>query len=196
MWHGLVGAQLAPVVQAPHMPLWQTAGAHEVPHDVPSGWLVVGEQTLMPPVHESSPFWQAFTVHASPGWQLTEHEPDAQYISVPQLVPFGAGCHAFWHTGLPVKHEMVPSRQGSDEVQDAPASHAPHWPAAQVCPGPHDVPSGCAQLSLQTGEPVEQSIVPCMQGLVGVQVAPELHDDTHAPPWQIRPVPHEVPSAR
>jgi hypothetical protein len=56
LWHGLLGAQLVPALQATHVPVMQT---FPLPHMVPSGWFVVSMQAETPVAHEVVPTLQA-----------------------------------------------------------------------------------------------------------------------------------------
>ena len=95
------------------------------------------------------------------------------------------------HTGWPVPHVVVPTWHGLDEgTQTAFGVHVAQVPAEQKRLAPQGVPSGAVEpVSVQTGEPLVQSIVPVWQTFVGVQAPPEAHASAPESP-QIAPVAH------
>jgi len=83
------------------------------------------------------------------------------------------------------------------------ATHIPvalHVPCIVTTPpvhdwgGPHCAPAPLLPLSVQTEAPVAHDVTPVLQGLVGWQAWPAVHD-THIPVLQTRFIPHAVPSA-
>lgn len=85
-------------------------------------------------------------------------------------------------------------------MHDIPAVHATHALAAlHTMFVPHDAPTALLAPSTHTDEPVEQDVVPTLQGLglVVHPVRPGVHE-VHIPALQKRLfiVPHGVPSAR
>lgn len=112
----------------------------------------------------------------------------------------------------PVGHMVSPARQA---LQSVPAAlqalgqvvvvvlHA--WlashiaadvltPLLQLWAAPHRVPTGLLLLTVQTEDPVAQEVVPLVQGLLGVQVSPAVHE-TQLPVLHTRFVPQLLPSA-
>jgi len=59
---------------------------------------------------------------------------------------------------------------------------------------PHDVPFALFPFSVQTDAPVAQEVAPVLHGLVGVHVAPAVHD-AHEPLLHTWLVPQTVPLA-
>lgn len=94
-------------------------------------------------------------------------------------------------TGLPVAQDTTPTLHGLGfPLQPAPAEHATHEPPEQAPPG-QAVPSPTFPDSLQTGEPEPHEMLPVLQGLAGLQVAPALQGlqlpALQTPPGQLVP---------
>ncbi len=98
--------------------------------------------------------------------------------------------------GVPPVHESVPVLQGFDAGQLDPSTHVMHVPEdPQISFIPQLVPAWSVPVSLQTGAPVEQSIVAVLHAALGGQVAPWLHA-THVPiPSHTWFMPQDVPAA-
>jgi hypothetical protein len=163
---------------APQTPLPPPAGTHAVP-GVLKVWSV---QTGAPLVH-------TIEAVASQGFDDVQVVPGEQAVQVP-LVPqtplvipcvHGVpGVLKLWsvQTGAPLAQLMVAvASQTLLEVHAAPCVHALHTPVAPLHtpatpPEVQAVPAGWNVLSLQTGAPVEQSIVAVTsQGFDDVQAA-------------------------
>src|SRR5581483_8865419 len=97
------------------------------------------------------------------------------------------------HTGAPDEQAIDPTWQGFVGVQLAPAAHATHAiDALQTIPVPHDAPTERAvPVSLHTGAPVEQTVVPAWHGLVGVHGAPAMQAVQVAVALHTIPEPHD-----
>jgi hypothetical protein len=189
--HGFVGVHAAPVVHVIQLPLLQTS---LVPHEVPLETLVpVSVQTDTPVVQEVVPVWHAFVgVHAAFAVHAL-HEPLSQTSLVPHEVPLLALFPVSVHTDTPVEQEVVPVWHGLAGVQVALLVHAPQVPLSQTSFVPHDVPlATLVPVSVHTGAPVEQEVVPVWHALVGVHDAPDEHAP-QVPLSQNSPVPQEVP---
>ncbi len=193
--HGLVGVHATPAVHPEQTPLSQTwLAPHAAPFatDVP-----VSLHTATPVVQTMLPVW-----HWLAGVQLVPvvhavHEPLSHTWLVPHVVPFVTAVPVSVHTPTPVVHTMLPTSQGLGGVHEAPALHAAHVPLSQTWPVPHVVPLAAlfaVPVSVHTGLPVVQLVLPAWQGFVGVQLAPVVQP-THAPLSQTWLVPHEVPLA-
>ncbi len=129
-----------------------------------------------------------FTVQA-------EQVPLSQTSLVPHVVPLVIWVVVGLHTGAPVVHEIVPVTHGLVGVHDAPVVQALQVPLSQTSFVPQTVPlAALLPVSVHTGAPVVQTMVPVWQALVGVHAAPIEHV-VHEPFSQTSPVPHEVPLA-
>jgi hypothetical protein len=167
-----------------------------VPHVLPLATLTsVSVHDGVPLEHASVPRWHALVgVQGDPA----EHglqAPSSHTSLVPHAVPLGAGLPVSVHTGRPVEQPVVPRWHVLFGVQVAPTVHAPHAPLSQTSLVPHVVPlAALFWVSVHTGAPVVQSVVPVWQALAGVHVAPCVHA-LHAPPLHTALVPHDVPLA-
>jgi hypothetical protein len=201
MSQGLAGVHAAPSAHAPHAPLSQTSF---VPHDAPFVTLVpVSLQTGLPVEHDVVPVWHAFDgVHGAP----VEHVMQAPLLQTsgvpaslgPHDVPFAVFVPVSLQTGAPDEQTVVPTWHAFVAgVHEAPVVHAPHAPSSQTSLLPHDVPFvAFVPVSLQTGAPDEQTMVPAWHAFVdGVQEAPAMHEpqDPLSQTWL---VPHDAPLAR
>jgi len=120
-------------------------------------------------------------VHAAPTVH-GPHVPLSQTWLVPQELPLGR-LPVEVHTGSPVEQSVWPDRHGLVGEHVAPCVHAPHVPLWQTSLVPHDVPLETLPVGLQTGKPVEQSVVPVWQGLPVEHAVPALHAP-QTPLWQ------------
>jgi hypothetical protein len=128
-------------------------------------------------------------------WQSTPPHAKLQYVPL-QLAPVapggsGHGVHDRPHPSGELSAMHLP------EQSCVPAGHA-HVPAAvQVRPSPaapHDAPAArLAPLSMQTGAPVAQLVLPAWHGFAGAHGA-LLMQDTHTPAEHTWSSPHVVPS--
>jgi hypothetical protein len=100
-----LAVQLAPAVQAAHVPEEQTLF---VPHVVPSGaWVPVSVQTKLPPAQETVPTSHGLAAGTHPApFVHAAHAPSLQYRLSPQDIPFGAVPPGV-HTATPVEHAIV-----------------------------------------------------------------------------------------
>lgn len=127
-----------------------------------------------------------------------EQVPALQTSFVPQIVPFALELGPVSvQTGVPVEQLVEPRSQMLLGVQAAPVAQGSHWPVLlQTSFVPQVVPCALAlgPVSMQTCVPVEQSVVPRSQTLVGVHESPAVHG-THCPvPLQTSFVPQVVPA--
>jgi hypothetical protein len=193
------GVQSAPAVQATHAPL--PLQTRFVPQIVPAAFGVpVLSQVCEPVAQEKAPSRHGFglVAQAPPAVQPTQ-DPPLQTRFVPQPVPFGSAVAVATHVCEPVAQEVRPVWHGSGSVAQArPATQAVHVPPLQTWFEPQVVPfgSGAAALSTHTDVPVEQDVMPVLQGSGFVaQVWPAVQA-THAPALQTWFDPQPVPSAR
>ncbi len=175
--HGLVGWQLVPAVQAPHVPLSQTLF---VPHDVPLATFPVSPQTEVPVTQEVVP-----VLHALLGWQLTPAVQEPQVplshtLFVPQVVPLERFCPVSEQV-IAGEQTVMPAWQALDAVQASPAVQATHAPALQTMLVPHEVPLATFPDCVQTGAPLLQTVVPVWQGALEIEQL--------APAWQLTQLP-------
>jgi hypothetical protein len=99
------------------------------------------------------------------------------------------------HTGVPVAHWIVAiEAQGSVAAQRAPWLQAVQTPALQTWFTPQVAPFATGVVSTQTGVPEAQVVVPFMQELSGVQVAPSVQGRHWPEALQTAPIPQEVPA--
>ncbi len=124
-----------------------------------------------------------------------QHVPLWQSMLVPHEVPFATSVPVSVHVGVP-EQLSVPTWHGLAGVHGLPWVQLVHAPLTHTSLVPHTVPLGAGSpVSMQTGAPVEQSVIPASHGLpVGVQAAFCVHA-LHAPSSQTMFVPHEVPGA-
>ena len=125
------------------------------------------------------------------------HDPLSQTSFEPHVVPLAAPlAPVSLQTAEPVEQSVEPVSQTLLGVHAAPWVQALHCPLSQTWLVPHDVPLAVplAPVSVQTAEPVEQSVEPVSQTLLGVQTAPWVQA-LHCPLSQTWLVPHAVPLA-
>ena len=137
-------------------------------------------------------------LHGFVGWQLTPaahelHVPPLHTLLIPQDVPF-VTFPLSAQTEVPVEQEVSPVLQGFVGWQLTLALHEPHVPLLHTLLVPQDVPFVTFPLSAQTEVPVEQEVIPILQGFVGWQLTPEVHEP-HVPLSHTLLVPQDVPSA-
>src|SRR5207253_160854 len=102
---------------------------------------------------------------------------------VPQVLPSTAFEPVSVQTGAPLEQATAPTWQIAPAgVQVVLLVHATHAPPEHTWLAPQDVPSAVVTwVAAHTGTPVEHSIAPCTQGLVGtLHWSPTLHA-VHAP---------------
>jgi hypothetical protein len=193
----LVRVQAAPAVHVTQTPVWQTAfGPQLWPFGTGSP---VSEQADWPLEQSVRPMWQTSAgVQKMPAEQFTQR-PSSQTKFAPQIVPSGAAGvlqSPFWGLHVPAAtHAAGCGAQltGFDPVQ-IPCSQRSvcvhRLPSSQGTPSRPGAP-----VSLQTGAPVEQSVLPWWQGLRGAQAAPSAQA-TQAPlSLQTSPGAQGVPAA-
>ena len=180
-----------PSVHVPHDPLLHTMF---VPHVVPFILFPPSTHVCAPVAHEVTPFLHTFgfVVHASPAAHATQVPEPLQTMSVPQLVP-GALLPPSMQVCVPVEQLVIPFLQAFGFVVHAvPAVHATHVPALHTMPVPQPVPFPLLVVSLHTGKPVAQAIVPFLHAFGGWQAMLIVHAP-QTPSLQTMFVPHDVP---
>lgn len=95
-------------------------------------------------------------------------------------------------TASPVVQDIDPVVHGSPVLQLIPALHGPQVPPWQTMFDPQEVPLLTFEPATHTGRPEPQVIVPVLQGFVGWQVMPSVHEP-QVPALHTLFVPHEVP---
>lgn len=120
--------------------------------------------------------------------------PALHTLLVPQLVPVATGVVVAAHPTAG-EHVTLPVTHGFSGTQSSPAEHETHTPALQIWLLPQVLPLSTLPLSMQTGAPVSQAVVPVRHGLPPTaQLLPTLQV-THAPAaLHTRLVPQEVPA--
>jgi hypothetical protein len=132
-------------------------------------------------------------VQLAPDAQVS-HEPLLQTWLGPHPVPLGTGVPVSSHKGMPLVQLSVPVSHTLVGVHAAPAAQAVQVPVSHTMLVPQEVPLTTSPMATQTAAPVEQSVIPSWQRLVGVQAAPDAQA-TQAPLSQTSPDPHDVPLA-
>jgi hypothetical protein len=121
------------------------------------------------------PIWHKAGAHVAPcvhGLQL----PSSHTALVPHEVPLLTGLPVSVQLGVPPLHVSVPVWQTLAGVQAPPLEHMMQLPLSQTSFMPHEVPfSTLVFVSVHTGWPLEQSIDPTWQVLVGEHEAPSVH---------------------
>jgi hypothetical protein len=190
-WQAAVGVHVLPAVHAAQVPLSQTSF---VPHDVPLATSVsVSTQVGAPEEQLMEPTWHAFEgVHELPVVHAPQ-DPLSQTSFVPHDVPLATLVSVSTHADVPDAQDVVPAWHGFVGVHEVPAVHAEHAPLSQTLFVPQDVPfAAVLPVSLQTGKPDVQTVVPTSHAFVGVHAAPGVHPP-HAPALQNSLVPQAVP---
>jgi hypothetical protein len=137
--------------------------------------------------------WQSVPKKPEPAGHWQAPLTQDPWVMLPQLVAVEAPSGT--QTEVPEEQEVLPVWQGSLGAQERFAVQATQLPARQTRLAPHEVPSGrLVVVSLHTGVPVEQSVVPAWQELGTVQLAPWVQA-LQVPFEQTMLVPQLVPSA-
>jgi len=190
--HDPAGVHTLPDVHGLQRPERQTWFA---PHEVP---LVTGVPVSL---HDATPEEQSIAptsqalpagTHDAPDAHAL-HEPLSHTAFVPHDCPLVRFVPVSSHASAPLEQSVSPVWQAFVGVHETPAVQPVHAPLSHTRSVPHDAPfASDVPVSLQTGRPEAQSMVPWSHALVGVHAAP----DTHAPQLplsQTRPLPHEAP---
>jgi len=169
-----------------------------VPHTVPFGASVDSMQTGVPVLQAMVPRRQGLpgTVQTIPAWQAA-HEPFAPHtMSVPHEVPAETFVPVSLHVGAAPEQTSVPVWHWfAVGVQAAPAWQVTQAPAWQTIPVPHVVPFGRLFVSVQTGAPVVQTMLPTRHGLPVTLQAMSATQSLQVPFPQTLSAPHTVPFA-
>ena len=185
-----LGGLHVPVAHAMHVPVGlQTM---PVPQTVPGFLFVVSVHTWAPEEQTNDPFLHGFVGVQVPVAHAMHVPVGLQTMPVPQGVPpalFVLSTHA-WE---PVAHENVPFLHMLVGWQAMLIVHVPQVPApSHTMLVPHAVPGPLLVLSVHTGAPVAQDMVPFLQPFEGwhVPVAQATHV---AALVQTIPIPQAVP---
>jgi len=194
--HALPGlvVQAAPAVHAPQVPMsvqtWLRP--HEAPAEpfMPSTHAGVAPQVVTPR-RQGAPGFDAQAALGTHCRQL----PPTQTRSAPHAVPEGAGGPST-HTALPDSQRTTPVTHGALGLveQLEPSAQVMHWPAlVQARPTPQGLPGARGRAESTHPAEAPQAVSPSLQGsglvlhgALGTQV-------THAPPRQMRSLPHPRP---
>jgi hypothetical protein len=148
----------------------------------------------LPELHETVPASQGLgRVQVPPARQVTQLPP-LHTMAIPHGVPSRTGFPVSWHDIVPVWQLMVPMSHGLLGMQLPPLVQAVHVPPLHTLLFPHNVPSAAFPAARQIEVPVEQDVIPVLQGLFGWQLTPVVHE-AQVPPLQTLSFPHDVPSA-
>jgi hypothetical protein len=165
-----------------------------VPHDVPSVVLPDSMQTAAPVLQAIVPERQGFvaTVHIDPAMHATHVPAELQTLSCPQDAPGGTAIPVSLQAGVAVEQSSLPAWHALVGVHASPVTHGLHRPSWQTSPAPQVAPFGLLSVSVQTGAPVEQTMVPTRHGLLATS-----HIVPAAQAWQTpskqTPLSHGVP---
>jgi hypothetical protein len=181
-------------MQVTHAPPLQT---WFVPQEEPFGALPDSMQTGAPVLHVVVPVRQALPVTAQldPATQVTQVPVALHTLSCPHAPPAGTFIPVSVQVGVVPVQVSVPVWQAlPGGVHASPFTHALHIPSWQTMPVPHEVPFALLSVSVQTGAPVEQTMVPARHGLFATShVAPAVH--AWQTPSRQTPLSHVVPLA-
>lgn len=196
-WQGNpAGVHAAPSMHALHAPLRHTWPAPQVVAVPLGAFTPVSVQVWVPVAQEVAPTWQGLVgVHTA----LATHAlqtPFKHTWFAPQVVPGGALASVSTQTLCPVAHDVVPRWQAfSAGTQAWSAVHVLHAPAKQTWFVPQVEPFATnAPVSLHTGKPVSQEVVPTWQGAPGSGQGAPTVQALHTPPPHTAFVPQLVPS--
>ena len=186
--------QAIPAVHDAHAPLLQT---RFVPQEAPLATFPDSVQTATPVSQATTPVRQGLlaTVQAAPVWQDTQAPLALQTLFVPQVVPTATIVFLSLHTGAPVEQVSVPWWQALAGTQAAPVWQAVHCPSRQTMSEPQVVPFAWLPLSVQTADPVAQTMAPLWHGLPLNEQAVPAAQATQTPLLQTIASPQTVPFA-
>ena len=194
--HGFVGEQAASALQVAQT--WSAEQYWLEPQLAPAGSQLSGTHTDEPVAQEVNDVeaQRLSAAQSAPAVQALQMPVPLQTWLGPQVTPGATGVVST-QTGVPVVQEVVPFMQGFVGVHAVPLAQGRHWPlAVQTAPTPQVVPGGRKPVSVQTGEPDPQAMVPPVeQGLPVEQVAPAVQAVQAPDDEQTWSVPQEVPGA-
>jgi hypothetical protein len=158
----LAGTQADPAEHGAQAPLPQTMLS---PHAVPLGALPDSMQTGAPVLHAVVPLLHGLpgTTQSAPTMQAVHVPRPSQTMSVPHATPAATLVFA---SVQPIDGEQVsvPLWHLFVGWQDAPDWQVAQLPPWQTMPALHIVPFGLLSVSVQTGAPVVQTMLPTRQG--------------------------------
>jgi hypothetical protein len=164
------------------------------PHGVPGDLLPVSTHADMPVAQDVAPLLQTLAGVQVLPWVHGEQVPFRQKRLVPHGRPFETAAPVSLQTGAPLAQESVPLWHLLAGVHVSPLRQATQTPALlQTWFVPHEAPGALLAFAMQADVPVSHAVVPSLQGSVGWQVTPAVHE-THEPVRQTWFVPQEVPS--
>jgi hypothetical protein len=149
-----------------------------MPHDVPSVVLPDSIQTGAPVLQAIVPERQALvaTVHMAPATQATHVPAGLQTLSGPHDAPGGTPMPVSLQVGADAEQSSLPAWHALVGVHVSPVTHALHAPSWQTSPDPQVAPFALLSVSVQTGAPVEQTMVPTRHGLLATShIVPAAH---------------------
>jgi hypothetical protein len=192
-WHGFAGTQAVPAEHAAQLPAAHTMLA---PHMVPLGASADSMQTGVPVLQAMVPLRQGLpgTTQSIPCTHAAQLPP-LQTMSVPHDVPTATFVPVSVHVGAEPEQTSAPVWHLFVGVHAPPAWQVAHVPAWQTIPVPHVVPFGLLSLSVQTGAPVVQTMLPTRQGRPVTSQAMPSVQASQLPLWQTRLAPQIVPFA-
>lgn len=198
--HGLVGAQVAPALQAMHMP----AASHTwpIPHVVPGALLPPSMQRSAPVLQSVTPFLQrpGLVAQVAPALQITHAPMPLQTRPAPQVVP-AATLPLSTQTELPELQSVRPATHGAPGlvVHTWLATHMPQLPfESHTWPEPHAVPAALLLPSTQVVAPVAHEVRPLRHAGLGLVVHATFAVQVTQLPLTLHTwlVPHVVPAGR
>ena len=193
-WHGFAGTQIVPAEQVAQLPAWQTMFA---PQTLPLATSPDSMQTGVPVLQAMVPLRQGLpgTTQSMPCTQAAQAPVALQTMSVPQDVPAATFVFVSVHDGAAPEQTSVPVWHLFVGVHAPPIWQVAHVPAWQTMPVPHVVPFGLLSVSVQTGAPVVQTMLPTRQGLPVTSQAMPSTQLSQLPLWQTLSMSQRVPFA-
>jgi hypothetical protein len=114
--------------------------------------------------------------HVEPAAQDTHVPTESQTLSCPHDPPAGMFIFVSLQVGIGPEQSSLPRWHALVGVHASPVAQGLQTPSWQTMPAPQAVPFCLLSVSVQTGEPVEQLMVPTRQGLLATsQGVPTAH---------------------
>jgi hypothetical protein len=170
VWQALVGTQERPGEQLTQVPPLQT---WFMPHVVPLGVLPDSMQTGAPVLQAVVPVRHGLpaTEQAAPATHVTHVPAELQTLSCPHALPGGTPIPVSLQVGAAPAQSSRPVWHALVGVHASPVTHGLHVPSWQTRPEPQVEPFGLLSVSVQTGAPVEHTMVPTRHGLLATSHA-------------------------
>jgi hypothetical protein len=193
-WQGFAGTQIEPAEHVAQLPAWQTMLA---PQAVPLAASPDSMQTGVPVLQATVPLRQGLpgTTQSIPCTQAAHVPRASQTMSVPHDVPAATLVVVSVHDGADPEQTSVPVWHLFAGVHAPPCWQVAHVPVWQTIPVPHVVPFGLLSVSVQTGAPVAQTMLPTRHGLPVTSHVMPCTQLSQLPLWQTLSMSQRVPLA-